>query len=127
MSMTPLTSSTRTVLIIEDDAHLNRLFNKSLRANQFAVVSAHTLAEARDYVRSNPMPDLIILDLDLPDGHGTEILQCIAEGRLSETRVVVVSGALGEADNRLGLYQVDYALLKPVPPRALSALIESLF
>ena len=62
------------ILIIEDDATTRMLFSRSLcHLPETTVVAASTLAEAREMLKSAP-PDLVLLDLRLPDGTGLDIL-----------------------------------------------------
>jgi DNA-binding response OmpR family regulator len=58
-----------TILIVEDDSELSSNNKKHLEWQGYGVVTADTLSAARDIVRSAP-PDLILLDVQMPDGSG---------------------------------------------------------
>lgn len=64
----------KTVLIIEDNPMNQKLFTDLLRANGFQTASAMDGATGYDLAKSRPF-DLIILDIQLPDTSGVEVLQ----------------------------------------------------
>ncbi len=76
------------VLIIDDEVQIRRLLRVALEANDYVVCEAetgqHGLAEA-----ATRRPDVIILDLGLPDFDGVEVLKRLREW--SETPVVILS------------------------------------
>ena len=59
----------KTILLMEDDANLNRFNRLALEGEDYAVHTALTLAEARERLDTHT-PDLILLDVKLPDGNG---------------------------------------------------------
>ena len=59
------------VLVVEDDAEMRGLLRASLAAEGFAVTTAVSLSEATAILKHDP-PDLVVLDLGLPDGDGAE-------------------------------------------------------
>ena len=63
----------KNILIVEDDRRLNDGIRLALR-NEFSCSQAFSLAEARQLWRTG-MFDLILLDVNLPDGSGMEFLQ----------------------------------------------------
>lgn len=66
-----------TVLVIEDDAQLARLLRTYLQMESFAVRIAATRAEINQALRETPRPDVVLLDVMLPDSDGFEVLQKI--------------------------------------------------
>ena len=67
-----------TVLIIEDDASLSLINRRALEPEGYDVLTAFTLAEARDQLaRANP--DVILLDVKMPDGSGFDFCLEIRE------------------------------------------------
>jgi DNA-binding NtrC family response regulator len=61
-----------TVLLVEDDAPTRwRLHDALANATAFQVTTAATLAEARAAL-NGPGPQVLLTDLQLPDGHGVE-------------------------------------------------------
>jgi DNA-binding response OmpR family regulator len=77
------------ILHIEDDADIANLFS-TLLGSEFDYRSANTLAIARACLRDY-QPDLILLDLELPDGSGTQFFDDLQAAGLSDRPVVVFS------------------------------------
>ena len=72
------------VLVVEDDREIRGLLRTALAAEGFEVLTAVSVSEATALLEHDP-PDLVVLDLGLPDGDGAEILRRIRhapEGRL---------------------------------------------
>ncbi len=65
--------STSTILVIEDNLPINKLFCKNLSASGFLCYGVTTIDEAISHIE-NDMPNLLILDFELPDGYGTRVL-----------------------------------------------------
>lgn len=83
-----------TVLVIEDDASLNAALAATLKAAGFRPVTARTAAEGLRWF-NHYAPDLVLLDLGLPDRDG---LSVIAEIRTrGQTPIVVLSARAAEA------------------------------
>jgi two-component system KDP operon response regulator KdpE len=77
-----------TVLVVEDDPSLNAALMATLRAAGFRTVGARTGAEGRRWF-AHYAPDLVLLDLGLPDGDGLEVITTIREH--GATPIVVLS------------------------------------
>ncbi|MCX6319138.1 MAG: response regulator transcription factor [Bacteroidetes bacterium] len=67
-----------TVLVIDDEIQIRRLLEITLESNQYRVSSAATAREGLRMAASHP-PDLVILDLGLPDENGHTVLQKLRE------------------------------------------------
>jgi len=61
-------------LIVDDEKAIRRFLRSTLVAEDFEVVEAETIAEARA-VAEKLRPDLVVLDLGLPDGDGSELIE----------------------------------------------------
>jgi len=83
------------ILIIEDDPQIRRFLRATLAAEQYRFHEAVTAAEgiAQSAARQ---PDLIVLDLGLPDRDGTEVIRRIRES--SQTPIIVLSARGQEKD-----------------------------
>ena len=99
------------ILIIEDDRSIRKFFRTILEANRYDVISADTGEEGYSLITSQ-CPDLVILDLGLPDMDGLDILRQLRSW--STLPVVVVSARSHEQDkvSALDLGADDY-LTKP--------------
>lgn len=83
------------VLIIEDDAPIRRVLHTALAAEGFRLVEAETMQRGLIEAGSHK-PDLIILDLGLPDGNGVEFLRSLRAW--SAMPVIVLSARTLEND-----------------------------
>ena len=100
------------VLAIEDNRRFLDLMCSHLKRHGFAVDSAATLAEGLELVASG-CHDVVLLDLSLPDGDGSEFL---ARLRREQSAVpIIVLSARGEIADRLGSLDsgADDYLVKP--------------
>ncbi len=91
------------ILIIEDDRFLIKLYGDKLRREEFKVVEAITGEEGLHKV-SIEEPDLIILDLVLPQKSGFEVLSEIKlDPKTKDIPVIILSNLGQEADIKRGL------------------------
>jgi len=106
-----------TVLVVEDERKLRELLRTYLEREGYAVVSAGTGAEALR-IAATAQPDLIILDLGLPDVTGEAVA---AEVRTRSTvPIVMLTARAEEADRIRGLeLGADDYVTKPFSPREL--------
>jgi predicted CXXCH cytochrome family protein len=81
------------ILIVDDDALLRDLLLQRLRKEGFEVMAAGSLAEARTLF-ARQMPDVAILDLQLPDGIGLELTQELRQRGNCECIVVTSHGTI---------------------------------
>lgn len=104
-----------TLLIIDDEATLNRLMSAHLRDSGYDVVSAESWAVGEELL-TKIEPDLTLLDLRLPDAEGLSILPAIAE--ICPVIVLTAFGSIDLAVQAIKRGAVDF-LTKPVSPDAL--------
>ena len=99
-------------LFIDDDAEFLQGLTEVATQEGFAVTGAGTLREAREHLANGP-PDLVVVDLMLPDGDGIGMLRELREKSAAD--VVLVSGVatVDSAIDALRLGALDY-LTKPV-------------
>ncbi|MCB5555350.1 response regulator transcription factor [Blautia wexlerae] len=60
------------ILIVEDDELLNKMLVYNLQSESYGIVSVETVKEAMEVLKSQPF-DLVLLDINLPDGNGYEL------------------------------------------------------
>jgi response regulator of citrate/malate metabolism len=103
-------------LVVDDDYRIAKVHAASVgRIDQFvAVGEAHSAAEARAMVQSL-RPDLLLLDLYLPDGNGLDLMRSLADLRLSPQPDFIVITAARDIDSVRRAMQLGamYYLVKP--------------
>ncbi|WP_405729591.1 response regulator [Anaerotignum sp.] len=111
------------IMIIEDEDAISNFIATTLKANAYAPLVAKSASESLSMIPSH-CPDLILLDLGLPDMDGIEILKKIREW--SATPVIVVSARGEESDKveALDLGADDY-IAKPFGTSELLARIRT--
>jgi two-component system KDP operon response regulator KdpE len=109
------------ILIIEDEAALRRFLVPTLANNDYQVLTAATGAEGLEMASSHH-PDVILLDLGLPDLDGTKVLENLR--RTSPKPIIIISARSQEAEKvkALDLGADDY-LTKPFGAEELLARI----
>ena len=65
------------VLVVDDEPPIRRFLRTSLFAQGFRILEAETGAEALERLQGNP-PDVVLLDLGLPDADGLDIIRSVA-------------------------------------------------
>ena len=115
------------ILLLEDDPAIAATVAFALQREGYAVEHRAWLAEARERLRVAPAPELLILDIGLPDGHGLDLCRELRSGPLSRLPVIVLSARSEEMDRVLGLeLGADDYLAKPFSPRELVARVRAL-
>ena len=99
------------VLVVEDEKGISGFIRAILTANGYDGILAHTGAEAFSMISSH-CPDLIVLDLGLPDMDGMNIISAVRQW--TQIPIVVVSARTYERDKVEALdYGADDYLVKP--------------
>lgn len=88
------------VLIIEDEGNIRHFIKTILMTNGYQVIEAKTLAEGKMSFMSHS-PDVIVLDLGLPDGDGMDFLKSVRKE--FTTPIIVLSARTDEKDKVLAL------------------------
>ena len=89
-----MSSKTR-VLVVDDEAAILRFLKPALEASDYEIASAGTVAEAIKRVASES-PDIVLLDLGLPDGDGKDVIRRTREW--SDVPIIVLSAREREAE-----------------------------
>lgn len=113
------------ILIVEDEKKLLDILQRSLKSEGYTVDGVGTAADGLDYVKSYHY-DLVILDLQLPDGTGSALLKQMRE--LGNTMPVMVLTARGDLESKVENFQAgaDDYVVKPVAMAELSIRVQAL-
>jgi DNA-binding response OmpR family regulator len=115
---------TSTIMLVDDDPDMRRTLTRALETSGYSVVGASTAAEGRGLL-VELHPDLIILDLVLPDADGL-VLTPIFQG-MTEAPILICSARHTQVDRVLGLrLGADGFLAKPFDLDELEARIEAI-
>jgi two-component system, OmpR family, KDP operon response regulator KdpE len=89
-----MTGKTR-VLVVDDEVAILRFLKPALEANDYEMISSGTVAEALRRIAADA-PDIVLLDLGLPDGDGKQVIQRAREW--SDLPIIVLSAREREAE-----------------------------
>jgi DNA-binding response OmpR family regulator len=113
----------QTVLVVDDEPKIVQLARDYLEHAGFAVLTAGDGASALHAVRTR-QPDLVVLDLGLPQVDGLEVMRTIRTA--GSTPIVVLTARDTELDTLLGLeLGADDYMTKPFSPRELVARVRA--
>jgi two-component system, OmpR family, KDP operon response regulator KdpE len=117
-----MTLASRAVLVVEDEPQLRRVLRTLLELENFRVFEADSAARALVEARSHK-PDLLIVDLGLPDRDGTEVITGVRGW--SRVPIIVLSARSDEAD-KVGALEAgaDDYITKPFGARELIARVQ---
>jgi CheY-like chemotaxis protein len=119
-AIAPSTAPVRRVLVVEDEAPLRMIIRRNLERRGITVDEAGDAAEAVAAVRDR-VPDLLLLDINLPDRTGWDVLRDLrAVGELPRT---VVVSAVRISPELLREFGVEAYLPKPFPIESLVGLV----
>jgi DNA-binding response OmpR family regulator len=117
------TLKNRVVLVVDDEERMAHFVRLNLEQDGFQVVEAYRGLDAIQKMRDS-MPDLILLDIMMPDIDGFEALQMIRE--FSSVPVIMLTAKGEEEDKVRGLeLGADDYITKPFSPRELSSRVKA--
>jgi DNA-binding NtrC family response regulator len=109
------------VLIVDDDVDSASSLRDLVAAESFTVALAHTLRDARRQIALQP-PDLVLLDLQLPDGSGLDLFSDPELVASSELVLITGHASLETSIEALRLGAADY-IVKPIVLRQLQGVL----
>ncbi|PIR98201.1 MAG: response regulator [Candidatus Colwellbacteria bacterium CG10_big_fil_rev_8_21_14_0_10_42_22] len=89
----------KTILLVEDDPFLSSLLTTRLQKAGLKVVRAMTGEEALSILRAETKPDLILLDIILPQKSGFEVLEEIQADPTLDRAPVIITSNLGQSSD----------------------------
>jgi two-component system, NtrC family, response regulator HydG len=108
-------------LIVDDEARALAAMTELVEKEGFSALSAGTLAEARERL-TQTRPDVILVDMMLPDGNGLELLQEMEPAKRPEVILITGFASVDSAVAALRTGVLDY-LTKPVDVRRLKTVL----
>lgn len=116
----------KSVLLVDDEQRFRGILARYLRAHGHRVREAASAADAYHALAREPV-DVLLLDINLPDETGWDVLRWLAHAgrRLVKRPVVVVISAVPPSEKRLEQFQPDAVLNKPFPIDTLARLVQS--
>lgn len=89
------------ILVVDDEPAILRFLRPALEANGYEMQSVGTMAEALKRIAAST-PDVVVLDLGLPDGDGKEVIRRVREW--SDVPIIVLSARDREIEKIDGAY-----------------------
>lgn len=118
----------RKILTCDDEKHIVRLIQVNLERQGYEVISAYNGAECLEKVQSD-RPDLIVLDVMMPEMSGFEVLEKLKSDPETENIPVIMLTARAQDADVLRGWQsgVECYLTKPFNPMELIAFVKRIF
>ncbi len=113
-----------TILVLDDDKELTTLLTEFLGEHKFKIVAHHTPSDMFKYLEHNS-PDMLLLDIMLPEMDGFQVLRKLRESQDVPVIMLTAKGDVSDKVVGLELGADDY-LPKPFEPRELLARIQSI-
>lgn len=115
------------ILVIEDEPDINKTISYNLLTEGFEPISAYNLLEADGWIQSNS-PDLILLDLMLPDGSGLDFCKRIkSKDKFNNIPIIILTAKDDEVDKVVGFeLGADDYVTKPFSVRELILRIKAI-
>jgi len=123
-----MTKKSKSILVVDDSPVMQKATEKMLNNNNFTVYQAHSGSECLTQAK-NKLPDLILMDVILPDSNGKEIVaQLKSDSQTKNIPIIFTTNTLSlESDDGSQLFEVDgkkyRAFAKPLHYRKLVSTI----
>jgi two-component system alkaline phosphatase synthesis response regulator PhoP len=116
------------ILVVEDEVDIGQLVKLYLEKEGFRAIVANSGVEALKFIKSE-RPDLLILDLMLPEIDGIEVCKRVRNSRdTALLPIIMLTAKAEESDTIVGLeLGADDYVTKPFSPKALVARVKALF
>lgn len=126
-SATGMNNQSRKILIIDDDSSLRTALFRLLTRKSYQVITAQTKAEAIQFANGNQNFDLALVDLQLPDGNGLELLAHIKKTNPQCQFIVLTGFATIESAIEATKQGAFHFLTKPFNIEELVGLVDKAF
>jgi len=113
-------AAARSVLLVEDEAPLRTIIGRNLEQHGYRLTAVASVRDAIAQMAA-PRPEVIILDINLPDGTGWEIMRWLRT--VDAHPAVIVYSAVPPSRKRVAEFHPDAVLMKPFPMDCLLDLV----
>lgn len=113
------------ILVVDDDPEIRMIYRHTLEREQYLVFEAGDGNEAINQFNTIA-PDVIVLDMMMPNMNGEEVLKAIREVPSGQAVAFIVITAYPKSREFALLYSVDHFLTKPVRPQEILQAISSI-
>ncbi len=97
------------ILVVDDEAFARKFFQSIADDEQYSCDAVETASACRDYIESNQLPDLIILDIRLPDGNGLDLMEWIRKRKIELPIIVITAyGSIDDAVKAMKMGTFDF-------------------
>jgi len=114
------------ILVVDDDVDTLRLVGLMLQRQGYTIVAANNGTQALSYAQ-NENPDLILLDVMMPDMDGYEVTRRLRASPTTASTPIIMFTAKSQVDDKVAGFEagVDDYLTKPTQPRELFAHVKA--
>lgn len=118
------------ILVIDDDRNLTELIEESLSDPKYVIKAVHTPNKALSFIREEPRIFAVLLDYDMPNANGFQLLQTIRTNNLAKKSVcfIMLTGfsdpGLIKQGAKLGIRRW---LVKPFDPSGIKDLVDRVY
>jgi DNA-binding NtrC family response regulator len=113
----------RTILIIDDDRSILRVFTRVFEKKGYSVVAVETGKKAKDQIRHHRF-DAALIDVRLPDMNGTDLLSEIQARSPKTVKIVFTGSPTVEFSSPEAEKNMDAFFIKPVKPEVLLSILD---
>jgi len=114
--MSEMGEERKRILVVDDDARIRSLFSNILGRAGYMVETARTGKEALEKIRKEN-PNVLLLDVQLPDSNGIELLT--TSDNHETVKIIVTGFSTEEVGRKAADFGADDYLVKPVQPKEL--------
>ncbi|MFG0263533.1 MAG: response regulator [Rhodopirellula sp. JB055] len=116
----------RSALVVEDNAQERELLAEYLRVHGYDVSVAADGEQALDYLAQHHVPDVVLLDMNMPNMNGSNTAKAIrCDPRFQHLKLFVISGSEPETPNGEADHHYDQWFSKPIHPHEFVLELES--
>lgn len=115
-------------MLIADDEPAIRLLLKEFFKEQFNCIVAHDGNQVIDYLRTNELPWILVLDLEMPNMSGLQVINEIRKHDAYDSLIILVLSSKESSKDRIECLRAgaDDYLIKPFNPQELDARIKAI-